>query len=119
MHYSKILIASAFIQGGLSTGILTYSGPDCTGESQEYTILSGCLGAVPQFQSYRENGWGPHEERIGFYGQFGCNEAGFLYDTWAYDGDYFHSHQCYNLNSHSPNVEQYGVSISLESEIVS
>lgn len=118
MEYPKIIAASAFIQGVFSTGILAYSGPDCTGEAQEFTILTGCLGVVPRLQYYRENGLGPHEERIVFYSEVGCDKAGFLYDTWACDGDYFHSHQCYNLDSHSPNGEQFSVSISVESEIV-
>lgn len=115
MHYSKILIASAaFIQGGLSTGILTYSGRDCTGEVTESTVPNGaCTGPLPVFQSYRENGWGPKKTRIAFYGSGTC--TAYLYDTWAYDGDYFKSHQCYNINGHSPNGETTGASVLLHS----
>ncbi|KAK2766757.1 hypothetical protein FQN54_006071 [Arachnomyces sp. PD_36] len=103
MHFSKILIASAaLIQGALSTGILTYSGRDCTGEETATTIEDGpCTGPLPVFQSYKENGYGPDGDRISFYGSGECTIETFLYDTWANDGDYFQSKTCYNIDGHS------------------
>ncbi|KAL4895182.1 hypothetical protein BDV59DRAFT_174609 [Aspergillus ambiguus] len=114
MHYSKILIASAaFIQGSLSTGILVYSGRDCTGSATARTVDSGvCTGPLPVFRSYRENGWGPKGKRISFYGSGTCTGETFLYDTWSNNGDYFQSRQCYNIDGHSPNGEKTAASVS-------
>jgi hypothetical protein len=113
MHYFKILIASAALfQGGLSTGILTYSGRDCTGQATQTTVKDGeCTGPLPVFQSYKEDGFGPHGKRIAFYGSGTCTGETFLYDTWAYDGDYFQSHKCYNIDGHSGHGERTGASV--------
>lgn len=102
MHYSAIILTSAaLLQGALSLGVSTFTGPDCTGD--QYNVYLANLDTktdlVP-FQSYRENGWGSHGYRIGFYDSTNCEED-FVYDTWAYDGDYFKSKTCYNIKDHS------------------
>ena len=108
MHYSKLLIAAAavFIQGSLAeVRVLTYSNRDCTGTVQDIKVDNNeaCDITTNRFQSYKENGWGKSNgQRIAFYSEAGCTEESFLYDTYSYDGDYFHSHQCYNIDGHSP-----------------
>ncbi|CRG88060.1 hypothetical protein PISL3812_05086 [Talaromyces islandicus] len=102
MHYSAVLLTSAvLIQGALSLGVSTFSGPDCTGD--QYNVYLANIDTkenLPPFRSYRENGWGSKLYRIGFYESTDCVDN-FLYDTWAYDGDYFKSHTCYNLVDHA------------------
>lgn len=111
MHYSKLVIAAAaaFFQDGLAVRILAYSGRDCTGLSQDLKVdnNAACDQSTNQFQSYKENGWGPgNGQRIAFYSEPGCADDSFLYDTYSRNGDYFHSHQCYNIDEHSPS--KYG-----------
>ncbi|KAF5008663.1 hypothetical protein FDECE_5075 [Fusarium decemcellulare] len=112
MHYSTLLVASAtLIQGALSAKISTFAGPNCTGAQKDIHVYDDTsVLNIPQFQSYRENGYGSHGQRVAFYTESGlpgtCGGAK-IYDTWAYDGDYFHSHQCYNLIDHEPH--KYGV----------
>jgi hypothetical protein len=106
MHFSKLLIAAAtvFVQGGLAVRVLVYDGYDCTGTETDIAVDNGaaCDGRVPRFKSYKENGWGPgNGQRIAFYQSGTCTTESFLYDTFSRDGDYFHSHQCYNINGHS------------------
>lgn len=107
MHYSKVLIAAAavFFQEGVAVRILAYTGKDCTGLVQDLGIdhNAACDQSTNQFQSYKENGWGKaNGQRIGFYKDPGCADDSFLFDTYSNDGDYFHSHQCYNIREHSP-----------------
>ena len=108
MHYTKLLIAVAavFIQGSLAeVRVLAYSNRDCTGEVQDIKVDNNeaCDASTNPFQSYKENGWEKSNgQRIGFYSEPGCTTESFLYDTYSYDGDYFHSHQCYNIDGHSP-----------------
>lgn len=111
MHYSKaLLIASAFINGGLSASIIVYEGRDCTGGAQSLGIADdSCVDTSKPYRSYREDGWGSHQQRIGFFGGGHCSSQ--LYDTWAYNGDYFHSGKCYNLNDHPKNNEEFGYSV--------
>ncbi|KAH7232263.1 uncharacterized protein BKA55DRAFT_523701 [Fusarium redolens] len=107
MHYSQLLITAAalFTQGSLAVGVKTYSGRDCTGTEQTLTVdhNAACNPKVQRFQSYRENGFGPSNgQRIAFYAQPSCSQESFIYDTYSYNGDYFHSKQCYNIDGHSP-----------------
>ncbi|KAF9893070.1 hypothetical protein FE257_012481 [Aspergillus nanangensis] len=106
MHFSKLFIAAAavFVQGSLAVRILAYSGPDCTGEVQDLAVdnNAACDTSTNKFQSYKENGWGKSNgQRIAFYSEPGCTTQSFLYDTYSYDGDFFHSHQCYNIDGHA------------------
>ncbi|KAK2805923.1 hypothetical protein FQN51_008697 [Onygenales sp. PD_10] len=111
MHYSKLLIAAAavFIQGTLAKDtpvrVLAYSNPDCTGTVQDILVdhNQACDISTNPFQSYKENGWGKRNgQKIAFYSEPGCTAEAFLYDTFSWNGDYFHSHQCYNIDGHSP-----------------
>jgi hypothetical protein len=107
MHYSKLLaaIAAVCIQSSLAVKVLTYSGPGCTGNVQDVVVDGGaaCDGSVQPFQSYKENGWGKSNgQRIAFYSEPGCTTQSFIYDTYSYNGDYFHSGQCYDIDGHSP-----------------
>jgi hypothetical protein len=93
---------------------LVYSGHDCTGTETNVAVDNGaaCHGTVPRFKSYKENGWGPgNGQRIAFYQSGTCATESFLYDTYSHDGDYFHSHKCYNINGHS--VSDYAASMKL------
>ena len=116
MHYSKLLAAAAlFIQGSLAVKVLTYSGRDCTGDVQDLVVDHGAAcdaEVVHRFQSYKENGFGARNgQRIAFYQQPSCSQESFLYDTYSYDGDYFHSHQCYNIDGHSPSHYAQGMKL--------
>ncbi|KAJ9414998.1 hypothetical protein QL093DRAFT_2568320 [Fusarium oxysporum] len=97
MHFSQLLITAAafFTQGTLAVGIKTYSGRDCTGTEQTLTVdhNAACNPKVQRFH----NG-----QRIAFYAQPSCSRESFIYDTYSYNGDYFHSKQCYNIDGHSP-----------------
>ena len=53
------------------------------------------------WKSYRENGWGSHSQRVTIYNTHDCVEGGLLFSTWAYDGDFFKSGQCYNVKDHT------------------
>ncbi|KAK3351888.1 hypothetical protein B0H65DRAFT_587087 [Neurospora tetraspora] len=104
MHYlATALVAFALAHGGLADNepphIITYTGFQCTGEATSSVVgITGCVAPPPpEFRSYKENGWGPHHTRIGFYEEGTCRTQ--LFDTWAYDGDYFQSHQCYDVGS--------------------
>ncbi|KAH7387000.1 hypothetical protein DE146DRAFT_666322 [Phaeosphaeria sp. MPI-PUGE-AT-0046c] len=106
MHYSKLLlVAAAMCQQGLAVGILAYSGLNCEGLEQALIVdhNQACQQSTNQFQSYKENGFGPKNgQRIAFYTESGCTQDTFIYDTFSNNGDYFHSHQCYNIHDHSP-----------------
>lgn len=108
MQYFTLLAAATLIQGALSGGISVFDGPNCTGKRTDVHFdADKTVPNIAAFQSYRENGYGQREQRIQFYTQTGApGQCGgeFLYDTWAYDGDYFHSHQCYNIIDH-PNTK--------------
>ncbi|KAL2857034.1 hypothetical protein BJX68DRAFT_263556 [Aspergillus pseudodeflectus] len=111
MKYLTLLTTcAALLPGALSAGITVWDGPDCTGKQTDVHFnADSTVTNIPAFYSYKENGWGQHEQRIQFYTQSGAPgqcSGNFLYDTWAYDGDYFHSHQCYNLIDH-PNTYEY------------
>jgi hypothetical protein len=116
MHFFKILTAVAVlgIQGSLAVNVLTYSGRDCTGTVQDVKVDNheACSTKVKPFQSYKENGFGKRNgQRIAFYDQPSCSANSFLYDTYSYDGDYFHSKQCYNIDGHSPVSVARGMSL--------
>jgi hypothetical protein len=107
MHFPKILaaVAALCVQGSLAVNVLTYSGRDCTGTVQDVKVdnNAACSTKTQPFQSYKENGWGERNgQRIAFYNQPSCSANSFLYDTYSYNGDYFHSKQCYNIDGHSP-----------------
>jgi hypothetical protein len=107
MHFFKVLTATAAvcIQGSLAVNVLTYSGRDCTGTVQDVTVDNheACSNENQAFMSYKENGFGKSNgQRIAFYSQPSCSANSFLYDTYSYNGDYFHSKQCYNIDGHSP-----------------
>lgn len=107
MHYSKLLIVAvaAFIQGSLAVRVKTYTGRDCTGAVQDLSIdnHAACDSNNNRFQSYQENGWGKNNgQRIAFYSAGSCTTETFLYDTYSYNGDFFKSKTCYNIDGHSP-----------------
>ncbi|KAJ5793886.1 hypothetical protein N7457_000485 [Penicillium paradoxum] len=98
-----LLAATTLLQGALSAGISVFDGPDCTGKETDIHIdADSTVPNIRAFSSYRENGWGQHEQRMQFYrsGAPGQCAGDFLYDTWAYDGEYFRSRQCYNIIDH-------------------
>ena len=114
MHFSKLIAVAAatFIQGTLAVRVLTYSGRDCTGVVQDVAVdhNAACDISTNRFQSYKENGFGKNNgQRIAFYSEPGCTDETFLYDTYSYNGDYFHSHQCYNIDGHSPSKFAQGM----------
>ncbi|KAH6853175.1 hypothetical protein B0I37DRAFT_1663 [Chaetomium sp. MPI-CAGE-AT-0009] len=112
MHYSKLIAAAAFIQGSLAVRVLTYSGRDCTGDVQDIKVdnNAACDDSTNRFQSYKENGWGKSNgQRIAFYSKSSCATDTFLYDTYSYNGDYFKSKQCYNIDGHSPSKYAQGM----------
>ncbi|SPN98564.1 uncharacterized protein DNG_01610 [Cephalotrichum gorgonifer] len=112
MHYSKILIATAFIQGGLSAKLLAYVGRDCTGAAESIALADdSCVTARTPFRSYKEDGFGSRQQRVSFWGAGACSSA-YEYDTWAYDGDYFKSHKCYNINDHPNNDREFAYSVA-------
>ncbi|KAL4965972.1 uncharacterized protein BDV14DRAFT_199423 [Aspergillus stella-maris] len=106
MHFTKILAAvAALSQGSLAVNVLIYSGRDCTGTEQDVKVdnNAACSTETQPFMSYKENGFGKSNgQRIAFYAQPSCSANSFLYDTYSYNGDYFHSKQCYNIDGHSP-----------------
>ena len=107
MHFSKIItaVAALCIQGSFAVKVLTYSGRDCTGNEQDVKVdnNAACSTETQRFQSYKENGWGKSNgQRIAFYAKPSCSTDSFIYDTYSYDRDYFHSNQCYNIDGHSP-----------------
>ncbi|KAL4886504.1 hypothetical protein BJY04DRAFT_213266 [Aspergillus karnatakaensis] len=106
MHFTSLLtLAALTLQGALAVNVLTYSGRDCTGTVQDVHVDNNeaCSTKTKPFMSYKENGFGKSNgQRIAFYNQPSCSANSFLYDTYSYDGDYFHSKQCYNIDGHSP-----------------
>ncbi|KAJ3543966.1 hypothetical protein NM208_g3298 [Fusarium decemcellulare] len=86
MYYSTLLVASAaLIQGALSAKISTFAGPNCTGAQKDIHVYDDTsVLNIPQFQSYRENGYGSHGQRVAFYTESGlpgtCGGAK-IYDT--------------------------------------
>ncbi|RGP64444.1 hypothetical protein FLONG3_9502 [Fusarium longipes] len=107
MYFSQIFViaAAVFAQGSLAVRVKTYSGRDCTGVETDVPVDGGqaCSAGMKPFQSYRENGWGKDNgQRIAFYAESSCNANSFIYDTYSYNGDYFHSKVCYNIDGHSP-----------------
>lgn len=103
MHFSTTLVlaSAALIQGGLSARITAFTGRDCTGEHYDTNVVDNSQNSnLRPFISYRENGYGGRGQRIAFYGSADC-ATNYLYDTWAYGGDYFKSKTCYNLETHT------------------
>lgn len=115
MHFSKALIfaVSALTQQALAASVLVYSGRDCTGTVQDIHVIDNtCANAAKAFRSYKENGWGSRGQRLAFNTNWcGTGDEGLIYDTWAYNGDYFHSKTCYNIADHAPRGQQDAVSI--------
>ncbi|KAG8668168.1 hypothetical protein FPOAC1_007544 [Fusarium poae] len=116
MHFSQFIViaATVFTQGSLAVGVKTYSGRDCTGGEVAVTVDGGqaCSAGMKPFQSYRENGFGKKNgQRIAFYAESSCNQNSFIYDTYSYDGDYFHSKVCYNIDGHSPVKTARGIKL--------
>ncbi|KAM7219918.1 hypothetical protein V8F06_004773 [Rhypophila decipiens] len=110
------LVASALAAQPALAGpahVLVYFGADCTGRSTELLVNdNSCINAPFRFLSYKEHGWGSKNQRLNFnFNTCGAANEDPLYDTWAYNGDYFKSGTCYNLRNHSPAGKVDAVSI--------
>ncbi|OJJ02040.1 hypothetical protein ASPVEDRAFT_28664 [Aspergillus versicolor CBS 583.65] len=104
MQYLTLLSTFAVIQGALAGGVSVFTGPNCTGKQTNVHFDSNSIvPSIPAFESYRENGYGAHGQRIQFWTQPGTGQqcgGEYLYDTWAYGGDYFQSRTCYDVGAH-------------------
>ncbi|KAM7189457.1 hypothetical protein V8F33_010040 [Rhypophila sp. PSN 637] len=118
MHFSQVFTLAASLMAAspaLAASVLVYTGRDCTGDVQDIHIIDNtCANAAHRFQSYKENGWGSKDQRLSFNANLCTSDSygeGSIYDTWAYNGDYFHSKTCYNIANHAPNGQTTAVSI--------
>ncbi|KAK4209723.1 hypothetical protein QBC37DRAFT_294022 [Rhypophila decipiens] len=113
------LVASALAAQPALAGpahVLVYFGADCSGKSTELLVNdNSCVNAPFRFLSYKEHGWGSKGQRLRFNSNSCGGNEGLLYDTWAYNGDYFQSGACYNLRQHAPAGKVDAVSIRSQS----